>query len=1050
MRLWLDLETYSETPIKNGTHRYAESAEILLFAYALDDGPVHVWDVTDGSPMPDDLRHALATADEVWAHNSHFDRTVIRNVMPTLCPPIERWRDTMVQAMAHSLPGALGTLSEVMGLAADEAKDKRGKALVRLFCIPRKFSHQYIASEFATKAEYRAAVAKARAQWCGRASRETHPREWQEFIEYATNDIKAMRVIQRKLPTWNYIGTELALWHLDQKINDRGVMTDIALAEAAVKAVDRAQAELAERTMDLTLGLVSSTNKRQALIDYLLEFHGFEVEDLRGSTLEKKLEQADLDPVVRELLMVRMSASTSSTSKYKALLKAVSRDGRLRGLLQFCGAGRTGRWAGRVFQPQNLPRPTLKQKVIDAGIEDLKAEIAELIHDDIMALTSSCIRGCLVAPAGRKMPIADLSNIEGRALAWLAREQWKLDAFTEYDDLQLVEGGWISGFEWARRTRLGEAVQLALDKKGETIHRGHDLYALAYAKSFGVTPEDVMENKKSGDGMMRQVGKVQELACLGADTRVITNTGIKPLIEVTTEDMVWDGLSWVRHQGLIAKGVRPVVNVAGMQVTPDHLIRTGATWTQAQELASNESTLSRALATGSANLPFSVSNGSAEEPATSTWSGCSAPAGQNPTSSSTTTCARDSAPAAGPAPAKPLVSGASSTTDMPTSARTKVTAADCSAGYRPASTAATTRTTKASQTTGDAASSYTQSGAPTAKPSSPTSSACPGGMTQASTSTESTLTEATLQATCASSPDEQTASTSAPSETCSSTSPNCKPVFDLLNAGPRHRFTVLTDKGPLIVHNCGYEGGVGAFVTFALAYGIDLDVMAAQTLETADPDLIREARGMYQWLMEKKKGRNTYGLAPDTFVACDVIKRGWRQAHSNVATWWKQLEQAFRDAIDDPGHAFEARSVTCMRPLLKSGKPSSWTTIILPSGRRLCYPSARIEQDTGEISYMGVNQFNRKWSRIKTYSGKLAENVTQAFARDVLAYNMPKIEERGYEIILSVHDELLTETPDTDEYSSDVLAAWMANVPPWAKGLPLAAAGFETNRYRKD
>lgn len=761
MRLWLDLETYSETPIKNGTHRYAENAEILLFAYALDDGPVHVWDVTDGSPMPADLRHALATADEVWAHNSGFDRTVIRNVMPDLCPPIERWRDTMVQAMAHSLPGALGTLSEVMGLSEDDAKDARGKALVRLFCIPRKFSHQYIASEFTSKAEFKAAVAKARAQWCGRASRETHPREWQEFIEYATNDIKAMRVIQRKLPTWNYIGTELALWHLDQKINDRGVMTDIALAEAAVKAVDRAQAELAERTMDLTLGLVSSTNKRQALIDYLLEFHGFVVEDLRGSTLEKKLEQADLDPVVRELLMVRMSASTSSTSKYKALLKAVSRDGRLRGLLQFCGAGRTGRWAGRVFQPQNLPRPTLKQKVIDAGIEDLKAEIAELIHDDIMALTSSCIRGCLVAPAGRKMPIADLSNIEGRALAWLAREQWKLDAFTEYDDLQLVEGGWISGFEWARRTRLGESIALALDKKGETIHRGHDLYAVAYAKSFGVTPEVVMDNKKNGDGNMRQIGKVQELAL-------------------------------------------------------------------------------------------------------------------------------------------------------------------------------------------------------------------------------------------------------------------------------------------------GYEGGVGAFVTFALGYGIDLDELAPLVMEAGDPDLIREARGMYQWLMEKKKGKNTYGLAPDTFVACDVIKRGWRQAHSNVATWWKQLEQAFRDAIDNPGHAFEARSVTCMRPLLKSGKPSSWTTIILPSGRRLCYPSARIEQDTGEISYMGVNQFNRKWSRIKTYSGKLAENVTQAFARDVLAYNMPNIEARGYEITLSVHDELLTETPDTDEYSSDALAAWMANVPPWAKGLPLAAAGFETNRYRKD
>jgi DNA polymerase len=260
----------------------------------------------------------------------------------------------------------------------------------------------------------------------------------------------------------------------------------------------------------------------------------------------------------------------------------------------------------------------------------------------------------------------------------------------------------------------------------------------------------------------------------------------------------------------------------------------------------------------------------------------------------------------------------------------------------------------------------------------------------------------------------------------------------------------MTSRGPLVVHNCGYEGGGGAFVTFATGYGIDLDEMAGPVLETADQGLVNEARGMYSWLMDKKKGKNTYGLLPDTWVACDVIKRGWRLAHPQVSSWWKQLEQAFRDAIDNPGVAFQARTVTCHRPLLKSGKPSQWTTIVLPSGRRLCYPGARIEQETGEVSYMGVNQFNRKWSRIKTYSGKLAENVTQAFARDVLAYNMPLIEERGYEIVLSVHDELLTETPDEPEYSSDRLAAWMANVPPWATGLPLAAAGFETYRYRKD
>lgn len=323
MRLWLDLETYSEVPIKNGTHRYAEAAEVMLWAYAIDDGPIQVWDVTSGSAMPADLEEALLLADEVWAHNSGFDRTVLRHTFGALCPEIGRWRDTMVQALSHSLPGALGTLCEVMGVEADEAKDKEGKQLVMLFCKPL------------------GANRKLR-----RATSETHPEQWAKFIGYAGRDISAMRVIQKRMPAWNYPDNkaELALWHLDQLINDRGVAVDVDLAKAAVEAVARAQEALAEQTLDLTLGQVSAATKRQALMDYLLDAHGFIVNDLQGATVDRKLADPDLDPAVRELLLVRQQASTSSTAKYKALMGAVSRDGRVRGLLQFNGAARTGRW----------------------------------------------------------------------------------------------------------------------------------------------------------------------------------------------------------------------------------------------------------------------------------------------------------------------------------------------------------------------------------------------------------------------------------------------------------------------------------------------------------------------------------------------------------------------------------------------------------------------------------------------------------------------------------------------------------------------------------
>jgi DNA polymerase len=164
-------------------------------------------------------------------------------------------------------------------------------------------------------------------------------------------------------------------------------------------------------------------------------------------------------------------------AKYKTLLKAVSSDGRLRGVLQFCGAARTGRWAGRVFQPQNLPRPSHKQPEIDQSIALTKADALDLAYTDVMARLSSCVRGSIIAPKGRKLVIADLSNIEGRTLAWLAGEEWKLQAFRDFD----------AGI-------------------------GHDLYALAYAQAFGVSPEAVMDNKDYGDGSWRQIGKVMELA----------------------------------------------------------------------------------------------------------------------------------------------------------------------------------------------------------------------------------------------------------------------------------------------------------------------------------------------------------------------------------------------------------------------------------------------------------------------------------------------------------------------------------------------------------
>lgn len=708
---WLDTETFSPTPIKWGTRRYAEDAEVMIVTYALDDtGPVSLWDVTREPKMPGDLEYVLFDTDEpITAHNAYFDRTIL-NVSKNLRAPIalERWRCTMARALAHSLPGGLDKLGTILKIEQDQQKHKTGKALMRLFCQPRPKTSKI-----------------------ARATRLTHPAEWAQFCEYATADITAMRAIASKLPEWNYRGDELDLWHLDQRINDRGFAVDVELAEAAIRAVNREQKVLAGKVQDSTgynaetgTGVESAT-KRDQLLAYILEAYGVDLPDMQASTLERRLGDQDLPDEVRELIRIRLQASSTSTRKYHAMIRAVSADGRARGTLQFCGANRTARWAGRTIQPHNFPRPSMKQAVIDTGIEAFKADCADLVVDNVMSLASNAIRGAIIAPPGRKLVVADLANIEGRFAAWLAGELWKLRAFGDYD------------------TVIGR------DAKGKKIRKGHDLYKVAYAKAFGVSPD--FDEQTLAGYLQRQIGKVMELM---------------------------------------------------------------------------------------------------------------------------------------------------------------------------------------------------------------------------------------LQ----------------------------------------------------------YEGGVGAFITGAATYNIDLDKMAEAALPTVPDDVLAKATKFYDWCV--KESRPTFGLAPDVFIACDSLKRLWRMAHPEITGLWPALKDTAGAAIREPGN-------TLVLGRLKFRCDGAWLRVMLPSGRYLCYPSPRVGDD-GTVSYMGVSPYTHTWSRIKTYGGKLLENITQAGSRDVLACGMVAAEAEDYPVVLTVHDEIVAETPDTDQFTTAGLTEIMARVPAWAPGLPLAAAGFETYRYRKD
>jgi DNA polymerase bacteriophage-type len=297
--------------------------------------------------------HLVALLDDpsiaIVAHNSVFDRTLIKHCWG-VDVPIERWRDTMVKAYSHGLPGSLEKIGAVMGLADDEAKDKRGRELIQLFCKPRPKN-----------------------MTLRRATRETHPKEWAEFLSYSRQDIVSMRAVDRKMPSWNYGPgkPELALWHLDQKINDRGFLVDLDLAHAAIKATDEEKARLKRETQDATGGLVSAPSKRDDLLAFILAEYGVELPDMRADTLRRRLEDPELPDGVKLLISIRLEATKTSTAKYRALVNATSADGRLRNTLQFAGAQRTARWAGRIFQPQNMPRPLLD---FDAEMQELAIE----------------------------------------------------------------------------------------------------------------------------------------------------------------------------------------------------------------------------------------------------------------------------------------------------------------------------------------------------------------------------------------------------------------------------------------------------------------------------------------------------------------------------------------------------------------------------------------------------------------------------------------------------------------------------------------------------
>ena len=279
---------------------------------------------------------------------------------------------------------------------------------------------------------------------------------------------------------------------------------------------------------------------------------------------------------------------------------------------------------------------------------------------------------------------------------------------------------------------------------------------------------------------------------------------------------------------------------------------------------------------------------------------------------------------------------------------------------------------------------------------------------------------------------------------CEQRSPRLEAVYDIADAGPRNRFTVLTNSGAVVVHNCGYNGGVGALMTFAVLYRIDIDEMARLAITIAEPGLLYQVGESYDWFL---KNGMTYDLPEQTWVGLQYIVKAWRKQHPATVAFWKASEEAFRNAINNPGVTFP------VGPHIEVTNSAGWIFVKLPSGRCLVYPHAFImpEKDgrEGRLAFWGVNAFTKQWGVIFTYGGKLVENFTQAVARDVLMWSVPAVEAAGYPVVLRVHDELLCETPDLPQYTGEEVARIMATPHRWCHDLPLNAVGESTKRFQK-
>lgn len=859
---WVHLPGVSKSRSKGlgvvGTAAYAEhpTTEVLTLSYRLPGETIkHRW--RPGDPLPVRLFASLAAGGVFKAHNFFFEFCIwelvctVKYGWPSIIPWRYQFRCTMATARTNSLPGALADLSNVLSLPIP--KDAAGKKLLDKFSIPRA----------PTKKDARL-----------RITREDDPADAARLEDYCDTDLDAEEgAYQRMVPM---SPDELLFWWIDQEINWRGLGVDRPAVRDCIAVLDQALARYGEEFRSLTGGL--EPTQLQALMGWLAA-HGVFMASMDEEAIDEALGRLPPHPLggcwpPRRVLEIRQLIGSASVKKLYQMENTASRDDRVRNLFVHHGA-RTGRPTGEGAQPLNMPRggPDMRyckacekpyrpdhaacpwcsapasesrkgkwsHKAVEPVLELMQARSLELVEyycGDALGCIGGCLRGLFVAGPGMQLMASDYSAIETVVTAGLAGEQWRLDTIASGVDIYLASASKITG------------------TPVETY--------LAYAEEHGEHHPD-----------RQKIGKVNELACLGPQTQVWTRDARKrrrwvPLVEVTQAHEVHDGVSWVRHEGLVCRGVRDVELRAGVVATPEHLFRVGRKWVRFDQMTWG---------------PECVSTVHLFTP-------------QNP----------------------------------------------------------------ALQTVAPGAQAI---------------------------------------------------------------------VYDLLNAGPRHRFVIASAAGAVVAHNCGFGGWIGASRAFGATEPDDVIKGWILAWRKASPAIVEMWGGQWRGSPWDPDARQEY----------------------------YGFEGMAVQAILHPGVPFRTHGITfTVRP-----HPAGWDALFvtLPSGRELTYHRPYLTQSTrpyarqGEMSITYWTQNSNPkygpmgWVPMATFGGRITENCVQAVAHDIQRFGIIALRAAGYPVVLHVYDEDCAEIPEGIG-SLEEFERIMSTMPDYAATWPIkAVGGWQGKRYRK-